>query len=165
MTFQGIKNDQERTGQLAFLKDVTGQGSAPSSRAVQQDGGMGMGMMGGREFSLKTLDPPSRVQAISYCADTYRVTTADGKTRAFWERNLRLMTDSSDRGPQQGVPALVPAGMMGDCADTSSSRLRATGAELEEELLLQRTGNFAKPARSPPSVGSGRLPLSAARRL
>jgi cytochrome c len=74
-------------------------------------------MMGGRESSLKTLDPASRVQAIIYCGDTYRVTTADGKTRAFWERNLRLMTDASDRGPQQGAPALLPAGIMGDRAD------------------------------------------------
>ena len=39
------------------------------------------------------------------------------KTRAFWERNLRLKTDSSDDGPQKGVPALVPAGMVGDRAD------------------------------------------------
>ncbi len=117
MTFQGIKNDQQRTDLLAFLKDVSRQGSASSSRTVQQGGGMDMGMMGGRESSLKTLDAASRVQAISYCGDTYRVTTADGKAHAFWERNLRLMTDSSDRGPQQGAPALVPAGMMGDRAD------------------------------------------------
>jgi len=45
---------------------------------------------------------------------------------------------------------------------TSSSRLRATGAELEEELLLQRIGNFAKPAGSPPSVGRSAPPLSCA---
>jgi cytochrome c len=45
------------------------------------------------------------------------VTTVDGKTRAFWERNLRLKTDSSKDGPQGGAPALVPAGMMGDRAD------------------------------------------------
>ncbi len=114
MTFPGIKNDQQRADLLVFLKDVARQGSAQSSRAV---GGAGMAMMGGSEPSLKTLDPASRVQAISYCGDTYRVTTADGKTRAFWERSLRLMTDSSERGPQKGAPALVPAGMMGDRAD------------------------------------------------
>jgi cytochrome c len=45
------------------------------------------------------------------------VTTADGKTRKFWERNLRLKTDSSSDGPQKDSPALVPAGMMGDRAD------------------------------------------------
>jgi cytochrome c len=36
---------------------------------------------------------------------------------AFWERNLRIKTDSSENGPQKGAPALVGAGMMGDRAD------------------------------------------------
>jgi cytochrome c len=45
--------------------------------------------------------------------DAYRVTTADGKTRAFWERNLRFRTDSSKDGPEKGAPAIMPAGMMG----------------------------------------------------
>jgi len=46
----------------------------------------GMGEMmggGGRDPRLKRLDPSRHVKAISYCRDTYRVTTADGKTRAF----------------------------------------------------------------------------------
>jgi cytochrome c len=75
------------------------------------------GMMGGGDLNLKTVGPEKRVQAISFCRDTYRVTTADGKTRAFWERNLRLMIDSSENGPPSGSPALVRAGMMGDRAD------------------------------------------------
>jgi len=57
------------------------------------------------------------VQKITHCGDTYKVTTANGKTRNFWERNLRLKTDSSNDGPQSGVPALLPAGMQGDRAD------------------------------------------------
>jgi cytochrome c len=44
------------------------------------------------------------------------VTTADGKTRACWERNLRFMTDSSNDGPESGAPAIMPAGMLGDRA-------------------------------------------------
>jgi len=44
------------------------------------------------------LRPGQQVKAISYCHDTYRVTTVDGKTRAFWERNLRLKTDSAKAG-------------------------------------------------------------------
>jgi cytochrome c len=75
-------------------------------------------MMGGRgrDPNLKSLEPNKRVKAITYCRDTYRVSTADGKTRAFWERNLRFMTDSSQNGPEKGAPAIMPAGMMGDCA-------------------------------------------------
>ena len=80
-------------------------------------GGMG-GMMGGRQApNLKKLDPEDRVQAITHCKDTYAVTTADGQTRKFWERNLRLKTDTSSDGPEKNAPALVGAGMMGDRAD------------------------------------------------
>ena len=57
------------------------------------------------------------MQSIRYCRDTYKVTTADGKTHDFWERNLRFKTDSGDDGPRKGAPALVGAGMLGDRAD------------------------------------------------
>ena len=78
----------------------------------------GMGMMGGGAVpNLKKLEPDARVQAITHCRDTYRVTTADGKARYFWERNLRSKTDVSEDGPQKGAPAIVAAGMMGDRAD------------------------------------------------
>jgi cytochrome c len=52
------------------------------------------------------------VKSITHCGDTYKVSTADGKVREFWERNLRFKTDVSDEGPQTGAPALVGAGMM-----------------------------------------------------
>ncbi|MDT9136313.1 hypothetical protein RSW15_24580, partial [Escherichia coli] len=67
---------------------------------MAQQGGMG-GMMGdgGHDPNLKSLEPKVQVKAITYCHDNYRVTTADGKTRAFWERNLRLKTDSGKDGP------------------------------------------------------------------
>jgi hypothetical protein len=45
--------------------------------------------------------------------DPYKVATADGKVRDFWERNLRFKTDVSSDGPQKGAPAIVEAGMMG----------------------------------------------------
>src|SRR3546814_7194444 len=65
---------------------------------------------------LKALGPEQQVAAIRYCGDTYRVTTAAGETLPFWEFNLRFKTDSSDKGPAEGKPALMPAGMMGDRA-------------------------------------------------
>jgi cytochrome c len=121
MTFDGIKDARVRADLLAFLKEATKPGVAPK-RSVQNRmngmGGMMGGMMGGgRTPNLKNLDAAQHVTGITYCHDTYRVTTANGKTRAFWERNLRLKTDSSEDGPQGGAPALVPAGMMGDRAD------------------------------------------------
>jgi cytochrome c len=65
---------------------------------------------------LKSLEPGKQVKTSTYCHDTYPVTTADGKTRPFCERNLRFMTDSSQDGPANGVPAIMPAGMLGDRA-------------------------------------------------
>jgi len=79
-------------------------------------GGMG-DMMGATDPDLKKLDPPQRVQSITYCKDTYTVATADGAAHKFWERNLRLKTDAGDHGPEKNAPALIPAGMMGDRAD------------------------------------------------
>jgi cytochrome c len=80
------------------------------------DGMMGAMMGGRRDPNLKSLEPGKQVKTITYCHDTYRVTTADGKTRLFWERNLRFMTDSSKDGPDKGAPAIMPAGMLGDRA-------------------------------------------------
>ena len=121
MTFAGIKDDQQRADLLSFLKEATKKGG---SQTAQQSGPMGGvmggmgGMMGGGQVSnLKKLYSAQRVQAITYCKDTYTVTTANGQSRKFWERNLRLKTDASNDGPEKNAPALVDAGMMGDRAD------------------------------------------------
>ena len=66
--------------------------------------------------NLKAAEGSSRIKAISYCHDTFKVTTTDGKTRDFWERNLRFKTDFSEEGPDKDAPAIVNAGMMGDRA-------------------------------------------------
>jgi cytochrome c len=114
MTFPGIKEAQARSDLIAYLKAVPGSGQAAQGAPGGQMGGM---MMGGRPApNLKKLDAEDRVQAITYCRDTYRVTTADGKTQEFWERNLRFKTDSGPDGPEKGAPAVLGAGMMGDRA-------------------------------------------------
>ena len=116
MPFNGIKDTRVRADLLAFLKEATKPGAPPQMAQQGGMGGMG-GMMGGRpDQNLRKLEPAIQVKAITYCHDTYRVTTADGKTRAFWERNLRFKTDASKDGPEKGAPAILPAGMMGDRA-------------------------------------------------
>jgi cytochrome c len=113
MTFPGLRDDQQRADLLAFLKAASEPGH-PLATQGQGPGGM-MGMMGGGPSPiLKKLDPRDRVSAITLCGDMYRVTTADGNSRAFWERNLRFKTDSSKEGPERGQPAILRAGMMGD---------------------------------------------------
>ncbi len=113
MTFAGVKDARQRADLLAFLREATQKGGSQ----MAQNSGMG-GMMGGGQVpNLKKLDPAERVQAITYCKDTYAVTTANGQTRKFWERNLRLKTDASRDGPEKNAPALIKAGMVGDRAD------------------------------------------------
>src|SRR6266567_8200097 len=115
MPFNGIKDTRVRADLLAFLKDATKSG-APQQTAQQGGmkgmggmmGGMGGMMGGGPDANLKKLEPGIQVKAITYCHDTYRVTTADGKTHAFWERNLRFKTDSGQDGPEKGAPAITP---------------------------------------------------------
>ena len=122
MTFAGIKDARQRADLLAFLKEVTRPGASVAQQGAPTGGasmgGMMSGMMGGGQVpNLKRLDAAERVQEISYCNDTYTISTADGQTRKFWERNLRLKTDASADGPEKNTPALVGAGMMGDRAD------------------------------------------------
>jgi cytochrome c len=119
MPFNGVKNARDRADLLAYLKEATKPG-APAQQIAQgqkgEMGGMG-GMMGsGGSSNLKSLSPATQVKAITYCRDSYRVTTANGKTRHFWDRNLRFMTDASKGGPTSGAPAIMPAGMLGDRA-------------------------------------------------
>jgi cytochrome c len=117
MTFPGIKDAQARSDLLVFLKHATRPGATPT-QSTREGGAMGgmMGMGGGPAPNLKKLSPDARVQSIRYCGDTYNVTTADGETQDFWERNLRFKTDSGEEGPEPGSPAIVGAGMIGDRA-------------------------------------------------
>jgi cytochrome c len=115
MTFPGLKDAQPRADLIAYLKQAT---TTAQAQQPPQGGQMGGMMMGGQAApNLKNLTDDERVRSVGYCGDTYKVTTADGKVHEFWERNLRLKTDSGDDGPQKGAPALVAAGMMGDRAD------------------------------------------------
>src|SRR5258708_23169780 len=86
MPFNGIKDTRVRADLLAFLKDATKSG-APQQTAQQGGmkgmggmmGGMGGMMGGGRDANFKKLKQGIQVKAITYCHDTYHVTTADRK--------------------------------------------------------------------------------------
>jgi len=119
MTFPGIPDDKARASIIAFLKSAAETPNDQSRTAQSPPGSMqGMGPMQGMRPvpRLKTVDASSRVKSITYCRDTFTVITEDGKSREFWERNLRFKTDSSDEGPDKEAPAILAAGMMGDRA-------------------------------------------------
>ena len=60
-------------------------------------------------IDLKTLGLEHQVASISSSGDTYRVTTVSGRTASFSEFDLRFKTDTSARGPAEGIPVLMPA--------------------------------------------------------
>ena len=105
MTFPGIKEQQPRQDLIAFLKAVS-----------EGKKSLAGGMTGNVRNKLKNPDPRGEVKSMRHCGDTYFVTTVDGRTRKFWEFNLRLKTDSSDLGPASGRPVVVDTGMQGDRA-------------------------------------------------
>jgi cytochrome c len=108
MTYPGLKDAAQRADLVAYLR------AAASGQAPPPAGGPMMA--GPPRPDLKSMGPEHRVRSIRYCKDGYHVTTEDGRTRPFWEFNLRLKTDSSPLGPPRGRPALMRAGMQGDRA-------------------------------------------------
>jgi len=121
MTYPGVPDEKARSSVIAFLKSAAEIPSDQNQSAQSQPGmgsmpgGMG-GMQGRAAPKLKTVDASSRIKSITYCRDTFRVTTEDGKSREFWERNLRFKTDSSEEGPEKDAPAILAGGMLGDRA-------------------------------------------------
>ncbi len=102
MAYRGQPDARARSDLIAYLRAVSeGKAAAPETPALPD---------------LKAVKAGQRVKAIRHCADTYRVTLADGKTFPFWEFNLRFKTDSTRRGPRKGEPVIVGSGMGGDRA-------------------------------------------------
>lgn len=111
MRVPGIDDKAARQDIIAYLK------AADESPDAAVSGDEGSGGMGSPQLmNLKELAPNQQVDAIRYCGDAYYVTLGTGKTYTFWEFNLRFKSDSSDKGPHKGQPAILPSGMRGDRA-------------------------------------------------
>lgn len=128
MKFPGIPDSQTRANLVAFLEAASeGEGR---SLAFQAGMNLGSGLP-----DLKQSNPDNRVKAISYCDDTYTVTTAAGKTLKFWEFNLRFKSDSSSHGPREGQPVLVGQGMSGDRAQVVFTSPREMAAFIKSNCV------------------------------
>lgn len=68
-------------------------------------------------LDLRSVPSQQRVEALSYCAGTFRLRFKDGSRREFSEIDLRLKIDSGPLGSRPGLPVLVPAGSVGDRAN------------------------------------------------
>ena len=111
MLFPGIADARQRADLVAFLREAGGGAAAGELPTAVRTA---IAAYSAGFTDLKTLGSDRQVRAIRYCHAAYRVTTADGETREFWEANLRFKTDSTDTGPLPGSPAIMPAGMGGD---------------------------------------------------
>jgi hypothetical protein len=114
-----------------ILALLTGSVATLSSRvASAADGDSGMpiaakseairrgGSMRGTDArpDLKLARPERQVRSVAYSRGAYRVITADGRSALFLEADLRFKIDSSDLGPEEGKPVVLPAGTEGDRA-------------------------------------------------
>ena len=89
------------------------KGSGRTSTAALHDigGARDMRTRSASQFqNLKEAGPDCQVVTIHYDQDTYKITTADGRSTDFWEANLRFKIDSSDNGPLTGKPVILPTG-------------------------------------------------------
>jgi cytochrome c len=106
MRIAGINDAQVRANLIALLRLAGPDGptgaAAKAPEVTRPD--------------LKSEPPARQVRAILSCGETYRITTVDGRTRPFWENNLRFKTDHGPNGPRPGWPVLTPMGMLGDRA-------------------------------------------------
>lgn len=130
MMFRGIEKDATRANLIAFLRQALSEGGAAK---VVEDGLIPKDMAEGQiPESLREVGPDQQVAAIRHCGDAYYVTTAAGGEFPFWETNLRIKIDTSERGPGQGKPVLVPSGMAGDRVSVVFSSLAQLRASLDE---------------------------------
>lgn len=118
MGFAGIADAKARADLFAYLEAVSAGRMAPPDIGLPD---------------LKQAPAPSRVTAIGYCGDAYRVSTGDGKTRTFWEFNLRFKTDGSADGPALGHPVIVGNGMRGDRSAVVFSRLEEISTYIKKQ--------------------------------
>jgi len=118
MLFDGIPDAGTRNDLVAYLQAVSGGRVVPPAPGLP---------------NLKRVVASSQVTSISFCGDAYRVLTGDGKTRIWWEFNLRFKTDGSPDGPPAGKPVIVGTGMQGDRAAVVFARPEEISAFIHKE--------------------------------
>lgn len=131
MTFRGVENDQTRGALIAFLRVAMSEDGY--EKVVREDlipKSMAEGQI---PPNLTKVEDSQRVTKISHCDRAYYITTADGAQFPFWETNVRLKIDTSERGPGQGDPVLLRSGMAGDRVSVVFSSLMHLRERLAEQ--------------------------------
>ena len=87
----------------------------------------------GARPDLKLSGPSRQVRSIAHARGAYSVTTVDGKNAYFLESDLRFKIDSSELGPDDGKPVIMPAGTEGDRAWVFFSTPHEIGGFIERQ--------------------------------
>jgi len=131
MAFRGVENDETRTALIAFLQVAMAEGG---HEQVVADGLISQSMADGPiPPDLTDVGENQSVTAIRHCRHAYYVTTADGAQFPFWETNVRLKIDTSERGPNVGEVVLLRSGMAGDRVSVVFPSLAALQEALQEK--------------------------------
>jgi cytochrome c len=131
MMFRGIEKDETRANLIAFLRQALAEGGTVK---VVKDGLISKDMAEGQiPPSLKQAGFEKQITAIRHCGDAYYVTTAAGAVYPFWETNVRIKIDTSERGPGRGKPILLRSGMAGDRVSVVFSSLATLQKLLAEK--------------------------------
>jgi cytochrome c len=111
MMFEGIPDASARADLIAFLR-IAGKDGGKQAVA---DGLMPAAWLrGGAPDPIRDAPPEARVVEIRHCGDSFFIKTEAGGVTPFWEKNVRLKSDSVETGPPPGVPVMLGAGMGGD---------------------------------------------------
>lgn len=131
MVFRGIEDDETRMKLIAFLRVAMAEGG---HRKVVEEGLIPEAMAAGPiPPDLSAARENQQIAEIRHCHDAYYVTTADGAEFPFWETNVRLKIDTSERGPGEDGPILVSSGMAGDRVSVVFSSLEQIRESLAEK--------------------------------
>src|SRR5680860_124106 len=112
MMFEGIGDKQSLADIIAFLEIAGIPGGA--DKAVADGLLPASWLRAGAPQSVRDVPPQMRVASIRHCGDSYFITTEDGREMPYWEKNVRLKTDSTDTGPPPGIGVILGSGMQGD---------------------------------------------------
>lgn len=112
MSFRGVSNSRDRDDLVAFLMIVTNVATA--GKALEDGLVPENYLRGPAPRQLADAPPRYKVTSIRHCGDSYFVTTADGRSVPYWEKNVRLKIDSAGTGPPANTPVILGSGMQGD---------------------------------------------------
>lgn len=109
MTFSGFSDKDTVRALVKFIQVASAENGAQKIKDLKL--GDDTLMEGQLPKELNQNDPKFRIKSIEKCKDTYKITTADGKSKLHWDRNIsfKFLNDS-----RLEVPIISITGSLGD---------------------------------------------------